>query len=65
MALMVMGIVSVGYGLIGERVPGRVLSISDTKSKSLGSAQRAMSVIVGLCAIALGFLDLYRQYKRA
>ncbi len=59
-----MGIASVGYGLRGERVPGRVISISDTNSNCLGAPERVVWVAVGVCAIGLGLLDLYGHEKR-
>lgn len=59
------GIFSVVYGLRGERVPGRVISISDTDSNSLGLAKRVVWILFGAGAIVLGFVDLYARFKRA
>ncbi len=65
MVWMVVGFVCIAYGLKGERVPGRVLSITDTHSNSLRPAQRVAFVAVGICALVFGFLDIYARYKRA
>ena len=62
---MVFGFVCIAYGIKGERVPGRVLSITDTQSNNLRTTQRVTFVAVGICALVFGFLDLYGRYKRA
>lgn len=61
MIWMVIGFVCVTYGLKGERVPGRVLSITDTHSNSLRTSQRVTFVAAGICALVFGFLDLYAR----
>lgn len=62
---MGVGISSVVYGLRGERVPGRVIGISDTDSNSIGTAERVAWFALGVGAIVVGFLDLYARFQRA
>jgi hypothetical protein len=55
----------VAYGLRGERVPGRLISISDTDSNSLSLRNRVIYSLVGFVAIFAGFLELYARFIRA
>ncbi len=55
--LLCLGIFGVGYGFKGERVPGKIITITDNDSdNSLRVAERAFWIVSGICEIAIGLI---------
>ena len=52
-----LGVAAVAYGLRGERIPGKIVSIRDASDNSLRLSERIFWVAAGIGAIAVGVLD--------
>jgi len=58
------GAASVAYGLRGERLPGKFISITNaTNDNGLSMAERAFWIASGMGEFTLGFVQLYARYK--
>ncbi len=58
-----LGIGSVAYGLRGERIPGKIITITEEVSDNgLRMAERAFWVASGVAEIAFGLLDMRARF---
>jgi hypothetical protein len=56
---------SLAYGLRGERLPGKVISIRDTGHNTLSGAERAFWIACGVGEVTVGILQLLARYRSA
>jgi len=64
--LLGVGAGSIAYGLKGERIPGKVITIIGNDSDNgLGWAERAFWIASGVSEFALGLIQLAARYKAA
>jgi hypothetical protein len=62
--LLGVGVGSIAYGLKGERVPGKVITVMGNDSDNgLRVAERAFWISSGILEIALGLIQLHARYK--
>ena len=64
--LLGLGIGSVAYGVIGERVPGKFITIiGNDNDNALRVAERAFWMASGICELAVGLIQLAARYQAA
>jgi|GEM_PF-1375338 hypothetical protein len=64
--LLGLGAGSVAYGLRGERIPGKFITIIGNDSDNgLRVSERAFWMVSGICELALGLIQLAARFKAA
>lgn len=67
--LLGIGVASVSYGLKGERIPGKLITVigndvvGNHSDNGLRGAERALWIGSGICEIALAVMQLHARYK--
>ena len=60
------GVASVAYGLRGERIPGKFITIiGNDGDNGLRFFERAFWIASGICEFALGLIEFAARYKAA
>ncbi len=60
---LALGVASVGYGVRGERIPGKMITLTeDMSDNDLRTAERAFWIVSGMCELAYGILELRARY---
>ena len=64
--LLGFGTGSVAYGLKGERIPGKFITITGSDGDNGPRlAERAFWIASGICELALGLIEFAARYKAA